>query len=158
MTIDDIVTFVTGLGGVVAQTPSEGDGSPELAWGDTFFYYSPDGTIPAAQPVATIVTKTYPGEEQSRLDRPGAFRVNIAAGRELFTEYVGVAPRELTAGTGEAPDDTVVPHPTYGSLGWLAVVNPGPNSEKDVHRLLRHAWLAACGRFERRQESSDGSS
>ena len=150
MTIDDIVEFVIGLDGVVVQTPSDGDGSPELAWGDTFFYYSPDGTIPAVQPFATIVTKNYPGEEQSRLDRPGAFRVNVAAGRELFAQYIGVAPRGGTAETREALDDTVIAHPTYGSLGWLAVVNPGPGSADDVRRLLLHAWEAARGRFERR--------
>jgi hypothetical protein len=150
MTIDDIVTFVTGLDGVVTQTPSDGDGTPELAWGDTFFYYSPDGTIPAAQPFATIVTKNYPGEELSRLERPGAFRVNVAAGRELFTEYTGFGPRDTPAVVGAAPDDTVIAHPTYGSLGWLAVVNPGTNTDADVRRLLRHGWEAARARFDRR--------
>ncbi|MCP2032462.1 hypothetical protein L1277_002565 [Okibacterium sp. HSC-33S16] len=151
MTLDDVVEFVTGLDGVVAQTPHEGDGTPELAWGDTFFYYSPDGTIPAAQPFATIVTKNYPGEEQSRLDRPGAFRVNVAAGRELFVQYTGHAPRDPLSTDGETPDDTVIAHPTYGSLGWLAVTNPGLATDSDVRLLVRSAWEAARRRFERRQ-------
>ena len=154
MTIDDIVEYVTGLGGVVTQTPREGDGTPELAWGDTFFYYAPDGAIPAAQPFATIVTKNYPGEEQSRLERPGAFRVNVAAGRELFTEYTGVSPREFSDSASPEADDAVIAHPTYGSLGWLAVVNPGPSSEEDVRRLLRQAWLSARSRVERRSDLS----
>ena len=153
MTIDDIVEFVTGLGNVITQTPSEGDGTPELAWGDIFFYFSPDGTIPATQPFATIVTNNYPGEEASRLDRPGAFRVNIASGRDVFTEYTGFAPRELPASAEPTVDDTVIAHPTYGSLAWLAVVNPGPNTEGDVRRLLRSAWEAARARYERREDS-----
>lgn len=151
MTIDDIVEFVTGLGSVVAQTPSEGDGTPELAWGDSFFYFSPDGTVTATQPFATVVTKTYPGEEASRLDRPGAFRVNVAAGRELFAEYTGFAPRDLPESTEPTVDDSVIAHPTYGSLAWLAVVNPGPATEDDVRRLLRSAWESARARYERRE-------
>ena len=142
MTRDDIVAFVIGLGSVAAQTAAEGDGSPDIARGDTFFYYSPDGSVPAAtQPFATIVTKNYPGEESAGLDRPGAFRVNIAAGRELFTEYTV---------TPETPEDAVVAHPTYGSQGWLAVVNPGAETDAAVRGLLRHAWEASRARFERR--------
>ena len=151
MTIDDIVAFVEGLGSVVTQTPREGDGTPELAWGDVFFYFSPDGTLPTTQPLATIVTKTYPGEEASRLDRPGAFRLNVAAGRDVFTEYTGYAPRELPESVEPSADDTVIAHPTYGSLGWLAVVNPGENTERDVQRLLRAAWESARARYGRRE-------
>jgi hypothetical protein len=149
MTLDEVVEFVTGLNGVVAQTPREGDGTPELAWGDTFFYYSPDGSIPAAQPFATIVTKDYPDDEDSQLDRPGAFRVNVAAGRDLFTQYTGHAPREMTSTDHESPDDAVIAHPTYGSLGWLAVTNPGMETDADVRQLLHAAWEAARRRFER---------
>ena len=151
MTIDDIVAFVEGLGSVVTQTPSEGDGTPELTWGDVFFYFSPDGTLPTTQPFATIVTKTYPGEGASRLDRPGAFRLNVAAGRDVFTEYTGYAPRELPESVEPSADDTVIAHPTYGSLGWLAVVNPGENTERDVQRLLRAAWESARARYGRRE-------
>ena len=61
----------------------------QIAWGDTFFYYAPDGVVPSAtQPFATIVTKNYPGDETSRLDRPDVFRVNMAAGREEFIAHV----------------------------------------------------------------------
>ena len=152
MTRDDIVAFVIGLGSVAAQTAADGDGSPDIAWGDTFFYYSPGGSVPAAtQPFATIVTKNYPGEESAGLDRPGAFRVNIAAGRELFTEYTGHAPRDTPSATSETGEDTVTAHPTYGSQGWLAVVNPGTQTDAAVRDLLRHAWDAARGRFERRE-------
>lgn len=151
MTRDDIVAFVIGLGGVVAQTAVEGDGTPEIAWGDTFFYYSPDGSVPAAtQPFATIVTKNYPGEERAGLDRPGAFRVNVAAGRDLFTEHTGYAPREHPVEVVETPDDTVIAHPTYGSLGWLAVVNPDTETDAVVRGLLRQARDLARSRWERR--------
>jgi Family of unknown function (DUF6194) len=46
MTIDEIISFVDGLDGVLTLRPGPGDGTPEIAWGDTFFYYSPNGVIP----------------------------------------------------------------------------------------------------------------
>ena len=76
MTIDDIITQVTGLGGVLTLRPEAGDGSPEISWGDVFFYYAPDGVVPRTQPFATIVTKDYPDDQTSRLDGPGRFRLN----------------------------------------------------------------------------------
>ncbi len=93
--MEEIISFVDGLDGVLTQRAHSGDGSPEIAWGDTFFYYAPDGVVPSAtQPFATIVTKNYPGDETSRLERPGVFRVNMAAGKEEFIAHVGRAPRD----------------------------------------------------------------
>lgn len=151
MTMDEIIGFVSGFGGVLAFRPAEGDGSPEIAWGDTFFYYSADGTTPTeAQPFATIVTKNYPDDEASRLDRPGAFRVNVAAGKETFTEWTGHAPREHVTAATTTDDDTVIAHPVYGTVGWLAVTNPGPRTDATIRDLLRAAYERARQRSERR--------
>ena len=69
--IDEIIGFVDGLDGVLALRPVPGDGTPEIAWGDTFFYYAPNGVVPQnTQPFATIVTKNYPGDDRSELDPP----------------------------------------------------------------------------------------
>ncbi|MBB5917375.1 hypothetical protein BJY24_006287 [Nocardia transvalensis] len=154
MDIEEIIAYVENFGGVRTQCPGPGDGTPEIAWGDTFFTYSPDATVPATgQPFATIVTKNYPGDERSRLDRPGVFRLNIHAGRELFLEWTGHEPRR-TADEGADPStaDTLVAHPVYGTAGWLAVVNPGANTDQAVRDLLRAAHDRARARYERRAE------
>ncbi|MFE6845322.1 DUF6194 family protein [Streptomyces sp. NPDC057686] len=151
MTIDEITDFVGALGGVLAVTPGPGDGSPEISWGDTFFYHSPGGAVPtAARPFATIVTKDYPGEASSRLDRPDAFRVNVAAGREEFIRRTGRAPRDPATDEDPGATDTVMAHPVYGPLGWLAVVNPGRRTDVALRELLRHAHHLARARDERR--------
>src|SRR6476469_5279599 len=85
VTIDEIIECVDAMGGVLILRPGPGDGSPEISWGDVFFYYAPDGVVPRTQPFATIVTKDYPGDDRSRLDRPDAFRVTVFAGTEAFT-------------------------------------------------------------------------
>ncbi|MFC3455692.1 DUF6194 family protein [Amycolatopsis speibonae] len=156
MTIDEIIGHVSGFDGVLALTPSDGDGWPELSWGDAFFYYSPDGVVPTnVQPFATVVTKNYPGDEASRLDRPDTFRVNIHAGKEEFTRRLGRTPREV-GGTDVDPgvEDTVIAHPVYGTAGWLAVVNPASKTETAVRELLDSAYRQARARYERRADSS----
>ncbi|MFG3305920.1 DUF6194 family protein [Streptomyces wuyuanensis] len=155
MTIDEIIGFVGGLDGVLTMRPAPGDGTPEISWGDTFFYYAPDGATPStAQPFATVVTKNHPGDEASRLDRPGTFRVNVAAGKEAFIRWTGHAPREpAPAEVDPAATDTVIAHPVYGTVGWLAVVNPGERTEASTRELLRAAHHLARSRHERRAES-----
>ncbi|WP_181773728.1 DUF6194 family protein [Amycolatopsis pittospori] len=152
MTIEEIIGFVSGLDGVLALTPAPGDEWPELSWGDAFFYYSPDGVVPTnVQPFATIVTKNYPGDEASRLDRPGTFRVNIHAGKEAFVRELGRTPREA-AETDIDPGvaDTVIAHPVYGTAGWLAVLNPAAETETVTRELLETAYRRARARYEKR--------
>jgi hypothetical protein len=165
MRIDEIVAHVESLGGVLTLRPGPGDGSPEIAWGDLFFYYAPDGVVPKSQPFATVVTKDYPDDASSRLDRPGAFRVNVAAGAAEFVRWTGHEPRESPAtqaadGIQPAVDpataDVVLAHPVYGNLGWLCIVNPGPATETTVRDLLSTAHELARARRERRSEIAPG--
>ncbi|MEV6222982.1 DUF6194 family protein [Nocardia fluminea] len=142
MTIEEITDYVTGLGGVLVLRPTEGSEAPEISWGDTFFYYAPDGVVPAGQPFATIVTKDYPGDETSGLNRPGSFRVNIAVSKSTFAE--------AGAATDASIEDTLVAHPVYAAANWLAVVNPASATEAPVRELLREAHDRARTRSERR--------
>lgn len=157
MTTDEIIDLVEGLGGVLTVRPRPEDGFPEIAQGDTFFFYAPDGAMPkATQPFATIVTKNYPDDETSRLDRPDKFRVNMAAGKDAFVKWMGRAPRDPAAEEVDpAATDTVMAHPVYGSLGWLAVVNPGPRTDAATARLLREAHDRARSRHTRRFGPAD---
>ncbi len=148
MTIDEIIDYLTALDGVLTLRPGPGDGSPELSWGDSFFYYAPDSAVPArTQPFATIVTKNYPGDELSQLDRPGSFRLNISAGPEAFRTWTGHTPRDANSVEDDpSARDTVIAHPVYGTAGWLAVVDPGPRTAEAVHELLRTAHGRARSR------------
>ncbi|MEU7766752.1 DUF6194 family protein [Nocardia sp. NPDC049190] len=157
MTIDEIIALVAALDGVLTVTPGPDDGSPEISWGDTFFYYAPNGVAPTTtQPFATIVTKNYPGDEKSRLDRPAAFRVNVAAGKESFIQWTGRAPRETADDVDPSVTDTVIAHPVYGSAGWLAVVNPAEHTDTTTRELLHKAYDLARARYERRAGATSG--
>lgn len=154
MRTDEIIEYVDALGGVLTFAPRPGDGSPEIAWGDVFFYYAPDGVVPKSQPFATIVTKDQPGDQASRLDRAGAFRLNISAGAAEYLRRTGRRPREEPApGTDPSAADVVMPHPVYGGQAWLCVVDPGPRTATAVRDLLRAAHRAARDRHHRRVDS-----
>lgn len=151
MTFDEIIGYIATLDGVLTLRPGPGDGSPETAWGDVFFYYAPDGEVPArTQPFATIVTKNYPGDDRSQLDRPGSFRLNINAGPEAFRTWTGRTPRDANSVEDDpSARDTVIAHPVYGTAGWLAVVDPGPCTAGAARELLGIAHGRARSRAER---------
>jgi hypothetical protein len=154
MTSDEIIAFVTGLPGVVAVTADEAGGAPEVAWGDSFFYYDPDGTADRRMPFATIVTKDYDGfDTASDLDRPNVFRLNIGVGRTRFEELIGYPPA-AHAGRSEALDYTVtdelIPHPAYATQAWVAILNPGEATGELARSLLTEAHARAAHRHRPR--------
>ncbi|WP_327584282.1 DUF6194 family protein [Nonomuraea sp. NBC_00507] len=147
MTEKDIIDFVTGLPGVVVFTAGPGTEAPEVAWGDTFVYYAPDGKVPERQqPFATIVTKDYPGfDTASDLNRPEVFRLNVAAGRAAFERLLGYPPAahaERHAGFDYTVTDRVLPHPVYAVQGWISILNPG----EQARSLLADAHTRAAAR------------
>lgn len=143
MSVKEIRDYVESLGGVLTLAPGPGDGTPEIAWGDLFFYYAPDGVLPNGQPFATVVTKDYPDDTSSQLDRPGRFRVNIAAGRAEFERFAA-------AGVDPATVDALFPHPVYAAQNWVSVINPAEGAGTAVRELLATAHALARARAERR--------
>lgn len=142
VTEHELIEFVAALPEVTAITASADIGAPEIAWGDTFFYYDPDGTGMSGgrMPFATIVTKDYPGvDTTSEVDREGVYRLNVAAGREHFRKVVGYSPAAHADRSGEhdyTACDRILPHPVYAAQGWVCVLNPGAATSALTRTLL----------------------
>lgn len=145
MTEDEIIRFMTSLPHVEAMTAREGDGSPEVAWGDTFFFVRLPHEPPSDQrwPFATMVVKDYPGwDTASDLNREGRFRLNISVGRRVFEELFGYPPSAHPQHQEQfdyTAADRLIPHPVYATQGWAAVLNPGQATDERVRMLLRDA-------------------
>ncbi|MFF0628121.1 DUF6194 family protein [Streptomyces sp. NPDC004296] len=153
---EQIIAAVRGFDGALVVLPEAGGDLPELVWGDAFFYYAPDGQMPRnTQPYGTIVTKNYPDDTASDLDPSGRWRVNIHIDRATFCELTEEEPRSLSRPRDHSAVDVVLPHPVYGALGWISVVNPGERTEELVVRLLRGAHDAARARSARRNEPGE---
>ena len=151
--MDDLLETIRGLDGVLELAPVEGSQAPEIAWGDHFFYYAPDGQVPEReQPYATIVTKNYPDDEACDLDAPDRWRLNVHAGRSAFVELTGEQPRDGAGSWDYTATDTVLPHPVHRAQGWVCIVNPGRRTQDVAVRLLRQAHEDARRRAQRRSD------
>ena len=150
MDIDHVVETAKALEGVLDLAPTAGSEFPEIAWGDHFFYFAPDGQVPQhGQPFATIVTKDYPGDALSDLNPTDRWRLNIHVGRQAFIELTGEDPSD-DGSWNFSQADTVLPHPVYRSQGWVSIINPGARTEALGVRLLYQAHDDARRRATRR--------
>jgi len=150
MRVDEVRQRMAAYDGVLVLAPEKGDGTPEIAWGDLFFYYAPDGEVPAGQPFATVTTKDYP-DEPSWSTGPGSWRVNIGVGATTFETLLGYRPRDSPPCAPDVvPPDTVVANPSYAALAWVSVVDPGERTSRVVLEQLDAAYDAAQRRAQRR--------
>ncbi len=155
MSMDQILETIRAFDGVFELAPVDGGPFPEISWGDHFFYYAPDGQVPRnGQPYATIVTKNYPDDSSSDLDRRDRWRLNIHIGRNAFTELVGADPRASSAAVDFTAVDTVLPHPLYRGQGWISIINPDVRTHVLAVGLLREAHDAARRRAARRKSAT----
>jgi hypothetical protein len=140
MTQDDIRKRLGSNGRVFVQIASSDDGSPEIAWGDTFFYVRSANGDPPKMPFTTIVIKDYDEFDcDSRLNRGGLFRLNIEIGKEKFEELFGFEPKDLEQNRDPfdfSSIDQLFPHPIYGPYGWVSIINPGDASASVINALL----------------------
>jgi hypothetical protein len=157
MTEAEVLDLFRSLPGTVVVTASEASGAPAGTWGDSFAIYDPEGDLPPTrqQPFATVVVQDFPGwDVESRLDREGAFRVNIGVGSRRYAELLGHLPAEHADRRDAydyAADDALLPHPQYAGQGWVSVVRPGPRTDGLVRELITEAHAAAVARWERRR-------
>jgi Family of unknown function (DUF6194) len=138
--------------GVDVQVASAENGAPEMAWGDTFFIYDPERNLEGARrfPFATIVTKDYADfDNQSDLNRPGVFRLNIGVSKQTFESlFPDEKGHDFTA------LDVLIPHPVYGRNHWVSVLNPSDATFAELNPLLDEAYQIAVRRLEPRRGQS----
>ena len=157
MTEDQLIAFIAGLPGVATVKASEANGAPQVAWGDSFFFYDPEGDQPpeARLPFATIVTKDYDGFDMaSDLNRHGIYRLNLAVGRVRFEELVGYPPAQHTAHQEDFDYralDCVLPHPVYAVQAWVSILSPGDKTSALARSLIIEAHRRAAERHRPRR-------
>jgi hypothetical protein len=103
------------------------------------------------------------GDESDRasdLSRPSVFRLNVGVGKETFRSRFGPGPAH--PGEGEAParfdltaPDRILPHPVYGKMSWICVLNPGAATFETVRALLGEAYDMAVRRHARAAPAAD---
>ena len=127
--------------------------------GDSFFFYDPGKTLrpDRRMPFATLVVSDA-HDQVSDLNRDGVFRLNIGVARETYRALFGQPPVAWTtvAGHDYAVLDQVLPHPVYGFMSWVCVLNPSPETfQQTVQGYLAEAHAQAAERFARRKPEDE---
>jgi hypothetical protein len=131
--------------------------------GNSFFFYNPDRNVPPDHrfPFVTLVTNNL-YDQFSNLNRPSVFRLNIGIGKQTFRSLEGSpslpSGRESAAISGENSSDydftvldQIMPHPVYGRMFWVCVLNPRKETfETNVRQLLAEAYDLAVSKHKRR--------
>jgi hypothetical protein len=133
-----VVRFITGtFDGVETQTVDE----------NTFFFYGAERMFP----FATLMTNDL-NDDASNLDRAGVYRLNIGVGKQTFRQLFG----ETSAGGYDwTALDRVMPHPVYGMMYWVCVLNPDPTTwEQQVRPLLTEAYERDVAKHAKRAARS----
>lgn len=117
-----------------------------------FFFYGSEHKFP----FATLMTND-DNDNASDLNRPGIFRLNIGVSKPTFRALFGATPSPRDTDTAAANDhdftalDRLLPHPVYGQMFWICVLNPGEATfTTAVQPLLAEAYDLAVGRETRR--------
>ncbi len=149
LSIDEITKYINEtFPGVDIVIACAEDGAPECAWGDVFYFYDPDRSIPPTKrmPFATIVQNNYPGfDEQSKLNRTGIYRLNIGLDKKSYGQRFAAVD---TVENDFAALDQIMPHPVYGIHGWACVLNPSQHSFDAISELLAIAYQKSKHRTE----------
>lgn len=147
MTSDDVMEIVGAAFGDVVEMER---------WGERSLFYNPDHQLPHGVYFLTVKEHDGPNDMASQLDRPGVFRVSIGAGPAFYeAEFGPRPPRPAKGGIVDTEHDftaldTLTPHPVYGWMGWVCVLNPTRATLERLESLIAEAHRLAVGKFNQR--------
>lgn len=144
---EEIIQFITGnYKGVV----------PKSSWGETSLFYNPGKALPNGVYFCTLKEKDGKNDKASQLDRDGVFRLSIGISPNSYGRLFGSRPKRPAKGgiidTGHDFNvlDTLMPHPVYGWMAWVQVLNPGEETFKKLMPLIEEAYLNAVKKFRKK--------
>lgn len=131
---------------------------PLAAWGETSFFYNPCQQLPRGVYFATIKDKDGENDRASDLNRPDVFRLNIGISKSTYRSLFGLQPTRPSAGgvveTGHdfTALNQLTPHPVYGWMSWVSVLNPSTSTFETIKPLLLEAHGLAVSKFAKRMK------
>ena len=124
-------------------------------WGERSLFYNPHRQLPKGTYFLTFKERDGANDSASRI-RPGDYRLNVGISKAAFTDRFGAVPARPAAGgivrTGHdfSQLDRILPHPVYGWMCWIAIVNPTYETFEQIKPLLSGAYERAVERYRSR--------
>lgn len=126
------------------------------SWGETSLFYNPNRSLPNGVYFCTLKEKNGDNDKSSQLDRADVFRMSIGIGAELFEREFGARPARPAKGDviNTHHDftvlDSLMPHPIYGWMGWVQILNPSVTSFEKLQPFIQQAYSNAVVKFDKR--------
>ncbi len=130
--------------------------NPVDAWGDIFFFYNPANVQPDEIYFATLKSKDDDYDNASNLHRPSIFRLNISLSKTTFLHLFDSRPSRPSAEGAVDPNvdftllDQLLPHPIYGRMYWVCILNPSEATFETMKPLLAEAYELAVSKYTKR--------
>ena len=147
LTPEDIASYITNTYSGL---------KPKHKWGETSFFYNPDGSRPHGVYFATIKEKDGENDKASYLDREGIYRLNFGITETSFLNLFAVKPsRPPKGGIIDGDYDfsalnMLIPHPVYGWMKWVCVLNPDQKTFDSLKPLMDESYQAAIQKFQKK--------
>ena len=129
---------------------------PKNSWGETSLFYNPGRVLPNGVYFCTVKESNGENDKASDLDREGVFRLSIGIEKESYEKRFGVTPgrprKGTTINTGHdfAALNELMPHPVYGWMSWVQILNPSVSTFDSLLPLIAEAHARAVTRFSRK--------
>lgn len=142
---------------IVEQIQSRFDGViVKASWGETSLFYNPGNKLANGIYFCTIKQQDGNNDKASDLNRPSVYRLSIGIDKSTYINLFGLKPKRPCKGgivdTGH--DFTVIneimPHPIYGWMSWLQVLNPSSTTFENLLPLLAQSHANAILKFNKK--------
>lgn len=125
------------------------DVNPLDSWGEKSFFLNPGHQLKRGTYFATLKEKDGDNDKASYLDRKGIYRLNMGVSKDVYLSLFNTLPKRPAKGCFIDGDydfrktDIVLPHPVYGWMGWICVLNPGEETFETCKDFLDDAYNKA---------------
>tara|TARA_B100000749_G_scaffold280259_1_gene275706 strand:+ start:64096 stop:64554 length:459 start_codon:yes stop_codon:yes gene_type:complete len=147
MTILEISKYVMSLDHGISENTN---------WGERGLFYNPGNKLPKGVYLMTFKEKDGPNDNASAIDRGGLFRLNLGISKASFLDLFGEIPERPRAGeivnTGHnfKEINSIMPHPVYGWMCWIAILNPGKENFERLKPYIQDSLESARIKFRQR--------
>lgn len=135
---------------IIDYTTSNYEGVVENQnWGERGLFYNPKGKLPKGIYILTFKEKDGPNDKASNVDRPGVYRLNLGISKQTYQTLFGEIPKRPLAGqivdTGHDFEKLyeIMPHPVYGWMSWIGVLNPSKTTISELKPLIDESFELA---------------
>jgi hypothetical protein len=131
-------------------------------WGERGLFYNPKNQFPKGAYVLTFKEKDGEHDASSNLNAGNKYRLNLKISKISFINLFESIPKRPAAGGvieggyDFTESDTIMPHPIYGWMTWMCVINPTLKTIEfmETQGLFEEAYQAAVTTIDKKLKAS----